>query len=95
MEPLRQGGDGRQREIPACAGMTFGCNQGEPSPTLKGVFYIETRRICPRMGLFNAQKRFIMEQFGLFSHLARVLLINGRKKTARSGFKNLKIGDSK
>jgi hypothetical protein len=36
-----------------------------------------------------------MEQIGLFSHLARVLLIKGREKTARSGLQNLKIGDSK
>ena len=82
--PLRRGG-GEQRSA----------NQGDTSPTLKGVFYIETRLLSPRKGLFCAQKRFIMEQFGRFSHLARVLLIIGREKTARQGFKNLKIGDSK
>ena len=55
-------------------------NQGDSSPTLKGVFYIETLQFRPRMGLFCAQNRFIMEQIGLFSHLARVLLIKGREK---------------
>ena len=59
-------------------------NQGDTSPTLKGVFYIETRLLSPRKGLFCAQKRFIMEQIGLFSHLARVLLVYGRKKSPRS-----------
>jgi hypothetical protein len=52
------------------------------------VFYIETRLLNPRKGLFCAQKRFIIEQIGRFSHLARVLLINGRKKAY--GLKNLK-----
>jgi len=59
------------------------------------VFYIETSLLSPRKGLFCAQKRFIMEQFGRFWRLARVLLIKGREKTARSGLQNLKIGDSK